>query len=162
MYPNCKWRFGLCLLLVLACKPVPTEKPTPSSIETFKNLKIMSTPPQKWELTINTGHKTKRNQLVRDITWKSDLWNFKSPLANSSGQEIITLSFPSLRGHMLHHPIALSAEQNLFQTDQTLLKGENLHLYHQQHHWQLTAEHYQSAYPWSQLKLYNVKGRFLR
>lgn len=169
MHLKARHRKVLCstLLAVLACKPTePTtsqDKNTENlSLESLQNLKIKSTLPQEWELTISTGQKTPRRLLAREIVWSSPLWNMKSPLASSTGQDIVSLSIPTIHGTLVTQPIAFTAKNTLFHTHLAHLKGEELHLFHQQKHWQLTAKHYQSTYPWSQLKLYEVKGEFSR
>lgn len=163
-YPPLVW--GFFLLILCHCAPsAPKNEPSPSPQgveESFENLKIMSTPPQKWELNISTGQRKNDSTKAQDIDWNSPLWEIKSPLAIMKDHPTKSVFVPQMVGVMQTPVVQIRAENTSFDLDTAELKGEVLKLSAPENQWSLTAEYYQSNYPWSQFKLHQVKGTFSR
>ncbi len=153
-------------LWLCQCAPsTPKQKPSASSQtveESLENLKIMSTPPQKWELAVSTGQKRNNHIIAKKITYSSPLWEVSSALATIKDHPTSEVIIPQMTGHMLSPPLLLAAENTSFHMGNAEIKGDALTLSDPDKRWSLTAEHYQSSYPWSAFKLYQVKGTFSR
>ena len=154
--------------MLQSCQSEPNTKndasPSASPVEERINqLKIMSTPPQKWTLEIDSGQKDVLTQsyVLKDIQWNNAIWTFTSASAKQESSSDLFL-FETIYGTTTPQQLRLSAHQSAFNTTQGLIKGGALSVKAHNENWEISAENYQSEYPWSTLKLYQVKGSFKR
>lgn len=157
---------SLFLLLLCHCAPSAPKKelspPPQAAEESLENLKILSTPPQKWELTISTGQRKEKSTIAQKIKWSSPLWEIESPLATIRENPINSVFVSQMMGKMKSPAVHMTAENTSFHMETAALQGGVLKLSSPDKQWSLTAEHYQSNYPWSQFTLHQVKGTFSR
>lgn len=151
------------------CSPAHQKKtelaPSASPVqEQIEQLKIMSTPPQKWRLEIGTGQKNSTTQqyAFKNLRWYNDRWQFKSKDATQEKKNGDVFLFNTIYGETMPQQINLIADESVFNAVNGTLKGNDLVVKAYNNNWEISAEHYQSNYPWSNLKLKQVKGKFQR
>lgn len=124
----------------------------------------MSTPPQEWRLEIKEGQKDLVSQqyLFKGLQWESKDWQFNSNTATQDSQSTSTFLFDTIYGSTSPEHMELVASQSTFNAEKGTLKGTGFVLKTPNEHWKITAESYQSNYPWSSFQLQHVKGTFER
>lgn len=157
------------MVILQNCSPTHPKKtelaPSASPVqEQIEQLKIMSTPPQKWRLEIDTGQKNSNTQqyAFKNLRWYNDHWQFKSKAATQEKKNSDVFLFDTIYGETTPQQVNLIADESLFNALDGALKGNNLVVKAHNNNWEISAKHYQSNYPWSTLKLKQVKGKFQR
>jgi hypothetical protein len=155
--------------MLQACSPNISKKtvpvPSASSVqEQIHQLKIMSTPPQKWELEIETGQKKLDSQqyLFKNVQWHNESWQFRSQAATQEDKNSDIFLFNAIHGTTTPQQVELTAGQSKFNSVKGALEGEALIVKAYNDNWQISAEHYHSQPPWNTLVLQQVKGTFKR
>lgn len=159
--PAQSWRFGLCLLLAVACAKPRTQAPSASPsapTQEIKGWKMSSigTAGPSWNLSASSARQQQTLWLLQDLRWQSpqSKISLSSPQAIQQTEQLFKLQPLTMLGPGLK---ANSPEARLLLKQQRV-EGQQLEL--QGSGWSLKARSYQATFPLRHWHLSQVHARF--